>query len=290
MEVENAACAIIPAMTIKCYQLKADGTVPLGISASTLDEMTQALPPGFYTTFTTLAAGTRVLGLKFHLQRLYIPAREFGVRPALDETALRQQVAEITKENLPKESRLRLILTRERGDVYSGVEPFVPLPRAVYENGVRVITTDLARRNPRIKDTRFIAQSLVQRQMLSKDVFEVLLAKNGKILEGMTSNFYALRKSSLTGVTLITARYGILPGITRRIALRLARGQGIHIEYRAPRVDEDFEEAFLTSSSRGIVPVVQIDDVTVGQGRVGELTKQLSAAYEAYVLEKAERI
>jgi branched-subunit amino acid aminotransferase/4-amino-4-deoxychorismate lyase len=49
-------------------------------------------------------------------------------------------------------------------------------------------------------------------------------------------------------------------------------------------------EAFLTSSSRGIVPVIQIDRVTVGEGRVGGITRQLSAAYEAYVLEKAEEI
>jgi branched-subunit amino acid aminotransferase/4-amino-4-deoxychorismate lyase len=49
-------------------------------------------------------------------------------------------------------------------------------------------------------------------------------------------------------------------------------------------------EAFLTSSSRGIVPIVQIDGVTVGQGRPGPITKQLSAAYEAYVVKKAENI
>jgi branched-chain amino acid aminotransferase len=285
MALENAACTIIPGMTIKCYQLTADGKTSLAIPASTLDEMTQALPPGFYTTFTTLAAGTRALGLKFHLQRLYNPAREFGIHPALNETALRQRMAEIVKENLPRESRLRLILTREKGDVYAGIEPFESLPPTVYENGVRVITADLARRDPRIKDTNFITQSLMQRRMLSKDIFEILLTKNGRILEGMTSNFYAIR-----GSVLITARYGILPGITRRIVLRLARRHGIQIEYRAPCVDEDFDETFLTSSSRGIVPIVKIDDRTVGEGKVGEVSKALQRQYGEYVLKHAERI
>ena len=49
-------------------------------------------------------------------------------------------------------------------------------------------------------------------------------------------------------------------------------------------------EAFITSSSRGIVPVVRIDDLTVGQGSPGPVTRELMAAYESYVLERAERI
>jgi len=50
------------------------------------------------------------------------------------------------------------------------------------------------------------------------------------------------------------------------------------------------DEAFITSSSRGVVPVIQIDKVTVGQGSPGTLTRQLSAVYDEYVKENAERI
>ncbi len=299
-------------MTITCCQLTPQGTIPLDTPASTLDEMTRALPPGFYTTFTTLAGGTRVLGLKSHLQRLYAPAQDLGLKPALEEAALRQRIAELVKQNLPRESRLRLILTQVTGELYAGLEPFTPLPKTVYTNGVYVITADLARRNPRIKDTNFIAQSLAQRQVLNRDVFEVLLTKNGTILEGMTSNFYAVRyviarrsetttkqssedeasprRSVRNDITLITARYGILPGVTRRIVLRLAREQGIHIEYRAPRMKETFDEAFLTSSSRGVVPVVSIDGKAVGEGKVGEVSQTLQKLYRDYVLQHAERI
>lgn len=300
-------------MTIKCYQLTAGRIIPLDISASTLDEMTRALPQGFYTTFTTLAEGTRALGLRSHLQRLYVPAHELGLRPGVDEKTLRERLALLVKENLPKESRLRLILTKEKGEVYVGVEPFNPLPESVYRKGVRVVTTEMARHDPRIKDTAFIAESLAQRRLLGGDIFEVLLTRNGKILEGMTSNFYAAahvlarrsetttKQSSQSGgllwaddrrprndVKLITARQGILPGVTRRVVLQLAKGEGLSIEYRAPRLDEDFVETFLTSSSRGIVPIVQIDDRAVGQGRVGEIAKRLSKAYTAYLQRHAE--
>jgi branched-subunit amino acid aminotransferase/4-amino-4-deoxychorismate lyase len=50
------------------------------------------------------------------------------------------------------------------------------------------------------------------------------------------------------------------------------------------------DEAFLTSSSRGIVPIIKIDDVTIGQGSPGQTTRQLMAAYETHVIENAEKI
>ena len=116
-------------------------------------------------------------------------------------------------------------------------------------------------------------------------MFEILLTNNGKILEGMTSNFYAIK-----GKTLVTARSGILLGVTRRAVLRLARGEGMSIEYRSPKVGEKFDEAFLTSSSRGVVPIVSIDNQPVGQGKVGKWTKILSKAYQAYVEKRSEKI
>ena len=101
----------------------------------------------------------------------------------------------------------------------------------------------------------------------------------------MTSNFYAIK-----GKTLVTAQDGILLGVTRHVILGLARGEGMSIEYRAPKVNEKFDEAFLTSSSRGVVPIISIDNKPVGQGRVGKWTKMLSKAYQAYVEERSEKL
>ncbi len=176
-----------------------------------------------------------------------------------------------------------MILTKNDGSVYVGFQPFIPLPRAVYDNGVKVITAEMARKSPRVKDTGFITSSKEQRKQVSAEVFEILMSKNGKILEGMTSNFYGV-----IGGTIITAQSGILLGVTRRAVLRIARGEGMSIEYRAPLVNEKFSEAFLTSSSRGVVPIVSINGRPVGQGRVGKWAKVLSKAYQAYVEERSE--
>jgi len=302
-------------MPIKAFRLTENQLTPLGISASTLDGVTGTLANGFYTTFSTLATGTKVLGLKSHLQRLYKPAEEMKLKPSANETILREQIAKLTQENLPNESRIRLILTKDTGDVYIAIQAFEPLPESVYQNGVHVITSQITRHDPRIKGTDFIAQSQAQRKLLNKDVFEILLTKDGKIYEGMTSNFYVIKnrwssspernlrrayrdqqeiasdeeqERPRNDVTLITAQRGILLGVTRKAVLKLARGLGLSIEYRPPLINEDYDEAFLTSSSRGVVPIVSIDDKSVGQGGVGEWTSKLIFAYKNYVIENSE--
>jgi branched-chain amino acid aminotransferase len=280
-------------MTLQGYRLAGSKLIPLDFNASSLDELTGRLSDGFYTTFSTLAAGTRVLGLRAHLERLYKPAHECNLHPSASEGTLRQHIAELAKSLQPKESRIRLILTKDTGDVYIGIQPLIPPSESVYRDGVRVVTAQMTRHDPRIKGTDFITQSAEQRKLVKGDVYEILLTSNGKILEGMTSNFYAIK-----GKTLITAQKGILLGVTRRAVLRLARGQGMSIEYRSPRVDELFDEAFLTSSSRGVVPIVGIDGKPVGQGKhrtepvevPGAWTKRLSLAYQAYVTERSESI
>jgi len=272
-------------MSILAFQIAKTGNIPFPTPASTLDELTRELPQGFYTTFSTLFNATKAMGLHRHLQRLYAPARERNLVPSVDERTLRSCLAEIVKINLPHESRARLILAKDTGKIYVGVQEFVPLPENVYQNGAHVVSASVARHDPRVKDTSFIVESATQRKLLSADVFEVLLTKNGKILEGMTSNFYAVK-----GNTLVTARRGILLGVTRRAILRLARGEGAPIEYRAPRLNEKFDEAFLTSSSRGVVAITFIDGIAVGEGRVGKRTIALAQAYQTYVEKKSETI
>jgi branched-chain amino acid aminotransferase len=294
--------------TFKITQSK---NFPRPTQAKTLDEVTRELPQGFYTTFSTLSGGIKVLGLRAHLQRLYVPAAEIGLTPSVDESTLRIRVAVLVKMNLPHESRVRLILTKDDGAVYVCIQPFQPLPDSVYQNGVHAVTSSVSRSDPRIKGTDFIVQSAAQRKLVRGDVFEVLLTHDGKILEGMTSNFYAVKHDvvasrqvkSGTGLlrreersprnnmaSLVTARSGILLGVTRRAVLRLARGEGMSIVYRSPKVGEKFDEAFLTSSSRGVVPIVSIDQNPVGEGKVGMWSKALSKAYQAYLEKRSENL
>jgi branched-chain amino acid aminotransferase len=175
-----------------------------------------------------------------------------------------------------------------RGSLYVSIEPLKRLPLEVYEKGVHVETVTIQRDSPRVKSTAFIGQSEEERKLIAKKgIFEALLVHRGRILEGMTSNFFYV----IDGI-LCTAQRSILLGVTRRTVIRVARGEGLEVKYKSLKLDQlpDVSEAFITSSSRGIVPVVQIDDFEEGQGSVGEITKHLSLGYGKYMKRKAEKI
>ncbi len=261
---------------------------------STLDAITQRLPRGLYTTFRTFDSGRRALDLRHHLQRLYAPSLAAGIQPQVSEDALRAALRQIATHFTPGECRLRPILLLEErpGEMYILAEAFNPPSSELYEKGVAVITVPIPRHNPRLKSTEFIAFSAEIRQKLAQEnAYEAIRVRltgdcpRGEALEGLTSNFYVLH-----GTTLLTAAEGILLGVTRRIVLRLARKQGLEILYRRPCLAAPFEEAFLTSSSRGVVPVVMIDGQRVGNGQPGPRTRALREAYERYVASHAEMI
>lgn len=271
------------------YRLLNQQLLPVETSATNPDELTRQLPRGLYSTFITNHGGTRVLSLTAHLDRLYVPAKEKGLLPSASRADLRRALAALASSSRATESRFRILLTESDGTVYFIVQPFTPLPKEIFERGVKVITAELTRHDPRLKDTSFISESQSARAKVGGEIFEVLLTKNGNIYEGMTSNIYVVGRIG-NPPFLVTASKGILLGVTRRAVLRVARREGMQIEYRPPRLDEKFAEAFLTSSSRGVVPIVQINDRRVGQGRPGMWTKRLSSAYQAYVEERSEAI
>jgi len=257
---------------------------------SSMDAITRQLPNGYYSTFRTYDSCTRVIGLSAHLRRL----------PNVDASFLRRQLFQLLDPYRSAEARVRVMETRS-GDIYIAIEPLKLLPSEVYEKGVRVETTSIQRNDPRTKSTAFISASDEERRHLAKEgIFEALLIKNGKILEGMTSNFfYILRPKRSEAQTkgaqhdiLFTAQRNILLGITRRMVIRAARSRGVEVRYQPLELSQlpAVKEAFITSSSRGIVPVIQINDVQIGQGSVGKLTRELMSAYAEAVLKNSETI
>lgn len=264
---------------------------------SSLDAITRQLPDGYYSTFRTYDGCTRVIGLSAHLHRL----------PGLDVSPLRRSLLVLLEPYRPRgaEARVR-VMESKQGQIYIAIEPLRLLPSEVYEQGVRVETTGIQRNDPRVKSTTFISASDEERKYIAKEgIFEALLVKNGKILEGMTSNFFYILRAEwgderqretkskrALGNVLYTAQKDILLGVTRTMVIRAARSRGVEVKYHALKLSQlpAVKEAFITSSSRGIVPVIQIDDVRVGQGRAGQITKDLMRAYEEYVNKKAEKI
>ena len=273
---------------VKVWQVSIEnGAVEISVpDASSLDAITRQLPQGYYSTFRTFNEGKQVIGLQAHLNRLYHPAATQKIVPSVPVTSLRRILADLLRA-YPHDVRLRLVMT-EAGQIYIMLTELIPLPAEIYLNGVAVITTDVQRQTPRLKSTGFISASEdIRTRLANSKIFEALLVRNNLILEGMTSNFFYIK-----GGILGPARRDILLGVTRRTVLRVARREGVRVVYRPLRRGQIsvLSEAFLTSSSRGIVPIVQIDDVPVGEGSPGPVTKNLLKDYNAYIFQHADLI
>ncbi|MEO8358279.1 MAG: aminotransferase class IV [Chloroflexota bacterium] len=277
---------------ILVYKITRSETEQLHFDLPDFDTITTALPEGLYTTFRTYAGRSRVVGLHSHLARLYLPARVRGITPTVRrQDDFREILYDLLKrrDDDIQEARVRLILDTsvDAGTIYVLLAAMQALPAEVYENGVRLDISKARRELPALKRTEFISKSSTERKRVGGGIFELLLINRGRILEGVTSNFFYI----LDGV-LCTAGRGILIGVTRQTVLTLAKREGIEICYKALALNglSAVEEAFITSSSRGVVPVVQIGEQQIANGQVGETTRRLMNLYQREVLSLAEEI
>lgn len=275
---------------ILVYKITRSSVDKLDFNLPDFDSITTALPAGLYTTFRTYAERTKVIGLSAHLDRLYIPAKAQSLSPAIRQPAdFRHVLYDLLSRFEAPEARVRLILDTsvEPGMIYVLLQSLQPLPPEIYSDGVHLEISRNSREKPSLKQTSFISESAVDRKRVGGETFEILLTTKGRILEGMTSNFFYVR----AGI-LCTAGRGVLIGVTRQMVLSIAKEHGIKTCIKALKINElpAIEEAFITSSSRGIVPVVQIDARSVADGKVGEMTKLLIKLYHESVLSLAETI
>jgi branched-chain amino acid aminotransferase len=122
---------------------------------------------------------------------------------------------------------------------------------------------------------------------LPAGVHEGLLAsEDGSLLEGLSSNFFALHQGVLR-----TEGERALPGITRSLLLEVAEGV-VPVALRAVRVNElpAVSECFITSASRGVLPVVRVDSLEIGTGRPGPVTAELRRRFDQRIEAEAEEV
>ena len=272
-------------MSIMVWKIDKSTISRLTFSETDFDSITKRLPSGLYTTFRTFAQHTKVIGLSAHLARLYQPAKTQGLVIVRTQRKLRQILAQLLNSMGTDEARLRIVLdtTSEPGTLYVMMQVFQVLPEKLYHEGACVALSARSREEPKLKKTQFISASATERECIGENVFEILLTHRGRILEGMTSNFFYV-----CGETLGTAARGVLLGVTRGTVLALARQAEIRIRYRALPCDEisTITEAFITSSSRGIVPIAQIEHHDIGSA--GTIMQKLMEMYDRQLYSLAE--
>lgn len=266
--------------------------VDLPPEITTLDDVAAVLPPGGYTTFRVYPPA-KVLNLDAHFTRLEETSNLLNTPVKLDRQLLRQCLRQIIAKSPFQNVRVRISidLATPTKTIYISLEE-VNLPSVEnYTHGVDLVTHIGVRNNPKAKATEFIqrAQWIKKEAKSDKKVFhEILLVDtDGYIYEGLSSNFYAIKKD-----TLWTANDGVLSGTTRTILLTLIQQASIPIVLKPVNIKDlqEVTEAFITSVSRGILPVRRIEQYVIGSAVPGPLTLKISDLYKSYIAKNIEDI
>ncbi len=145
--------------------------------------------------------------------------------------------------------------------------------------GVRVVTVEDIRWKRRdIKSIALLGQCLAKEDAVRRDAYEGWMVEEGYVTEGTASSAYIIKDGVLITRPLSNT---ILPGIRRRLILEIAPRHGIPVEQRPFTPDEAYaaDEAFLSSATTLIYPVVDIDGHLIRDGRPGPMTRQLRQLY-----------
>ncbi len=262
--------------------LTAQGLDNVDYSASSLADAAQYEPDdGIYTVANTFNTYD-TLKLNAHFDRMEDSAKRQSIPLNLNRQRLRQSLRQMIDEADYGDVRFRITVARSQPEQFIlTIEPFTAPSQQIIEQGVSCITAaNNARTDAEAKTTDWMHARKALSDAMPEGIYDTfLLDKDGKILEGLGCNFYAI----VNGI-LRTAGEGVLKGISQQIVFEVAESI-IKVEQKAVHVSEidQFSEAFLTSSSRGIIPVVEIDGIQIGDGQVGQATKKLRAAYQVWM-------
>ena len=240
--------------------------------------------------------GGEPFALGEHLARLGRSAARIGIALPVEIAALAREVRLAVRAARNAESYVRVTVTRGTGPLGLDpelaraplrvilVEPFTPLPTALYRDGVRAVTTRLDRpadAAPGAKIANYLASLLALQAAKAQGAHEaILLDARGDVLEGATSNVFVVQ-----GGALLTPpeEAGILAGITRAQVIAIAGDLGVPVRIATFPPTITAQEAFLTSSLREVVSLVQIDANRLGDGRPGPITRAIHAAFRRNV-------
>jgi branched-chain amino acid aminotransferase len=199
-------------------------------------------------------------------------------------------------DSAEREAYIRILVTRGIGEltydpaacpvssVVVIVKPNVDPPKAVFERGVKVALVGVVRNhpgtvNPLIKSNNLLNNALAMQEAFRRGGYEgVMRNYKGELAECTQSNLFIVKNGEALTPPIDA---GLLPGITREYLFEVGAEAGIPVREAVLRDADLFgaDEAFLTSTTREAVPIVQVDDRTIGSGTPGPVTLALLDAF-----------
>ncbi len=236
-----------------------------------------------------------ILYLEDHLKRLWNSASLISMEILISKEELIQEILKTIKEVPSKRKYIRIIITRGEGEINlapSNISNNLIIickelkenPSWWYEDGVNFIISDVIRNDkdsldPNAKSGNYLNSVMAYLEAKKKNVYDsVMVNKLGQITEGTTNNIWMIKNGKI--ITPPTS-VGILKGITREKILDLCRENNLNFneEIFTPKELLDCDECFITSSTKGIVPVVHLNEKSIGDGKPGKITKSLIQLY-----------
>lgn len=237
------------------------------------------------------ARGNKLFLPDAHWERLTNSAKELELNIPVTREEYQKTVTELLEKNGYAESTVRTVLTGgESLDAFTPeketfcilVKEFEAINPDIYKEGAKIVTLDFGRDLPRAKITNYMRAIRYFRKLGEKaeGILEVLYVSSGKVLEAATSNFFIVKDG-----VVVTPKEGVLHGITRKLVIELAQKSGLNVEERDIKYDElkEADEAFLAATNKGVVPVVMIDKLKIGNGGAGPTTQKLSLQLQEYM-------
>ncbi|MFT3675836.1 MAG: aminotransferase class IV [Chitinophagaceae bacterium] len=221
----------------------------------------------------------RPVFLEDHLDRFFASAAAMRLPCPLSREALAEAIKELIQKNNLPQSGMRLTLTGGyAADGYSVHQPNLllvqqPLQLAKeLQPGIRLITHEHQRQLPHVKSIDYLMAVWLQPHIQEQKAADVLYHQQGVITECPRSNFFIINKQD----ELVTPELNILQGITRKKLLELAAKSMTVKEAPVTLTDlREAKEAFVTSTTKHLLPVIQVDDTTIGHGNAGSVTSSL---------------
>lgn len=236
--------------------------------------------------------GGKVFRLEEHVRRLWESAKAIWLEIPISQDEMCRAINDTLKVNNIEDGYIRVVVTRGAGTL--GLDPnrtsnpqvivitdhIALYPAELYEKGLEIVTVSVIRNHPaalspRIKSLNYLNNILAKIEGLKAGCIEALMLNHkGEVAECTGDNIFLVRRGELLTPPV---EAGILEGVTREAVMEIARAQGITVR-ETPLTKHDVyiaEECFLTGTAAEVIPVVKVDNRTIGAGTPGPMTRDL---------------
>jgi branched-chain amino acid aminotransferase len=225
--------------------------------------------------------------MNHYLDRFFASARMMDLAIPFNKNQIEEFVYDLIKKNGLADTAIRMVLTGGyTSDGYNPADPnyFIlveeihyPDPEH-YHTGIKLISFEHLREWSGIKSINYLTPIKIRKQILDKKGYDVLYHHNKNFLEVSRSNFFIIRDG-----VLITPGKNVLHGVTRKTVIEISK-KIMNVEERDIPVNELAlaTEAFLTGTTKRILPITMIDDQIIADGTPGIVTKKLMKLFNEY--------